>query len=128
MSIDCPYCPVSDPGTEILFDRELVLYMQAEKHQGSLKHSGVIIPKTHRDTVFDMTQEELLATFDLLAEVKSWMDSEFSPQGYNVGWNCYPTGGQLVMHAHMHVIPRFDKEPMAGKGLRAALKSEANSW
>ena len=42
------------------------------------------------------------------------MDKEFNPQGYNIGWNCCPVGGQLVMHAHMHVIPRFSQEPLAG--------------
>ena len=128
MSTDCPYCPVSDSDTQIIFDRELVLYMQADKYQGSLKYSGVIIPKAHRKTVFDMTPEEVVATFELLADVKSWMDSSCQPDGYNVGWNCFPTGGQEVMHAHMHVIPRFTAEPMAGKGIRAALKSDENKW
>lgn len=124
----CPYCPVSDPDTRIIFDRDLVLYMEAEKYQGSLRYSGVIIPKAHRETVFDMTAEEIAASFALLADVKAWMDERLSPEGYNVGWNCFPTGGQEVMHAHMHVIPRFTSEPLAGKGIRALLKSETNKW
>lgn len=124
----CPYCPVSDPDTQIIFDRDLVLYIEAEKYQGSLKHSGVIIPKAHRETLFDMTVDEIAASFALLSEVKTWMDERHSPAGYNVGWNCFPTGGQEVMHAHMHVIPRFGSEPLAGKGIRALLKSDANRW
>jgi len=35
---------------------------QHERHQGSLKHSG-IVPATYRLTVFDPTEEAILATF-----------------------------------------------------------------
>ena len=35
---------------------------------------------------------------------------------------------QEVFHAHLHVIPRFRQEPMAGQGIRSHLKSEANRW
>jgi len=128
MTNHCPYCPIDDPNINVIFDRELVLYMQDERYQGALKYSGVIIPKMHRDTVFDLTQREIVATFDLLADVKAWIDATYHPAGYNIGWNCYPIAGQEVMHAHMHVIPRFAAEPMAGKGLRAALKSDQNRW
>ena len=67
------------------------------------------------------------ATFRLLLRVKVWMDAELSPDGYNVGWNCGRVGGQEVFHAHLHVIPRFRQEPLAGQGIRSHLKSEANS-
>lgn len=93
MSDYCPYCPIDDPAVEIIFDHELVLYMQAEKYQGALKYSGVIIPKAHRETVFDMTSQEISATFELLAEVRRWLESTYSPGGYTIGWNCYPIGG-----------------------------------
>ncbi|WP_367946556.1 HIT family protein [Bacillus sp. V59.32b] len=31
------------------------------------------------------------------------MDSEYAPDGYNVGWNCKETGGQSIPHAHLHI-------------------------
>jgi histidine triad (HIT) family protein len=78
--------------------------------------------------VFDLTEPKIVATFRLLADVKAWMDERFRPAGYNVGWNCGSVGGQQVFHAHMHVIPRFAQEPLAGHGIRSHLKSEANRW
>lgn len=125
---DCPYCALQDPEHTIRFRNDLVLFLEDERFQGALKHSGVIIPVAHRPTAFDLTEDELLATFTLLAEVKRWMDDEFRPAGYNLGWNCGLTGGQTLFHAHMHVIPRFEQEPLAGKGIRALLKSDANRW
>ena len=126
--MSCIYCPITDPDQRIIFKEELVLFLQHERLQGALKHSGVIIPIQHRETVFDLTEAEILATFKLLAIVKQWMDESFGPDAYNVGWNCGKIGGQEVFHAHMHVIPRFRQEPLAGAGIRTLLKSDANKW
>jgi histidine triad (HIT) family protein len=126
--MDCPYCPIRDPEQKVIFESDLVLFLQDERYQGALRHSGVIIPIQHRETVFDLSDAEIAATFQLLARVKEWMDGRFSPDGYNIGWNCGRIGGQDVFHAHMHVIPRFRQEPLAGKGIRALLKSNANRW
>lgn len=125
--MSCPYCHL-DPAARIPFRNDLTAFIQDERFQGALKHSGVIIPNAHRETVFDLTEAEIRATFELLATVKRWMDDEFAPAGYNIGWNCGATAGQQVFHAHMHVIPRFAQEPLAGYGIRALLKSDANRW
>ena len=126
--IDCPYCSRRASGERGVFGGELVWFLQDPRYQGALKHSGVIVPVAHRETVFDLTESELAATFQLLRQVKAWMDAEFLPDGYNVGWNCGRVGGQEVFHAHLHVIPRFAQEPLAGHGIRSYLKSEANRW
>ena len=104
------------------------MFLQSEKEQGALRGSGVIIPVRHAETVFDLTREEIDATFALLKHAKAWMDEQYHPDGYNVGWNCGAVGGQLAMHAHMHVIPRFRQEPYAGRGIRYWLKQPANRW
>jgi histidine triad (HIT) family protein len=124
----CPYCPITDPAVKVIFEDDLVRFAQNERVQGALKHSGVIVPLQHRETVFDLTETEITATFRLLAVVKQWMDASFAPDGYNIGWNCGKIGGQELFHAHMHVIPRFRQEPLAGKGIRTWLKSDANKW
>lgn len=124
----CPYCPISDPAQKVIFENDLVLFIQDERYQGALKHSGIIIPTQHKETVFDLSNAEITATFRLLSVVKKWMDASFAPDGYNIGWNCGTIGGQAVFHAHMHVIPRFQQEPLAGEGIRSFLKSDANKW
>lgn len=76
--------------------------------------------------MFDLTTEEFVSTFSLLTDVKTLLDSEYNPQGYNLGWNCGEVAGQAVFHAHLHVIPRFKSEPYAGKGIRYWFKQESN--
>ena len=72
--MDCPYCVLEGPGPDIVFREELVWFVQDRRFQGALKHSGVIIPVAHRETVFDLTEAEIAATFALLSRVKAWMD------------------------------------------------------
>ena len=91
-----------------------------------LQGSGIIVPKAHRQSTFDLTPEEFVSTFSLLAEVKALIDAEYNPQGYNLGWNCGAVAGQTVFHAHLHVIPRYASEPYAGRGIRYWLKQEFN--
>ena len=126
----CSFCDLKkDPNIKVFFTNEMVLHCQNEKHQGSLKYSGVIIPVKHRETVFDLTENEIKATFKMLKEVRTWLDKKYQPDGYNIGWNCYEIGGQVSPHhAHMHIIPRFRQEPLAGKGIRTLLKSDQNRW
>ena len=129
MGHDCTLCHVSEnPDQKVIFGDDTVLFLQNEKEQGALVGSGVIIPVRHAETVFDLTPEEVCATFALLQHVKAWMDEHYHPDGYNVGWNCGAVGGQLAMHAHLHVIPRFRQEPYAGRGIRYWLKQPANRW
>jgi diadenosine tetraphosphate (Ap4A) HIT family hydrolase len=122
---NCLFCSIeSDLEQEVILSNQYCLFIQ--KSQEVLIGSGVIVPKKHRETVFDLSQDEWNATFELLQEVKAYLDSKYKPQGYNVGWNVGSVGGQEIFHAHLHVIPRYDDEPMSGKGIRYWLKQLQN--
>ena len=88
--------------------------------------SRIIVPRQHRTSPFELTEEEITATFELHRDAKAEIDSSISPDGYNLGWNCGSIAGQEVVHDHLHVIPRFRDEPLAGKGIRYWLKQENN--
>jgi histidine triad (HIT) family protein len=87
---------------------------------------GMIIPKTPRETVFDLLPEEWMATQELLHQAKTLLETELSPDGYTIGWNVMPVGGQSVPVAHLHIVPRFAAEAYAGRGLRWWLKQKEN--
>ena len=67
----------------------------------------LVIPKRHHTTVFESTFEELNAMFDLLSQSKAIIQKEHNPDGYNVTANCGLAAGQIIMHAHFHLIPRY---------------------
>ena len=70
--MDCPYCLIRDPEQEVVFESDLVRFLQDRRYQGALKHSGVIIPLKHEETVFDLSDAEIAATFRLLSQVSEW--------------------------------------------------------
>ncbi|HYK73833.1 MAG TPA: HIT family protein [Pseudoneobacillus sp.] len=121
----CPLCNLDlDPEQRITLENDYGFFVQ--KPQAVLEGSGLIIPKRHRETVFELTKKEWEATYELLQEVKKYLEKHFQPEGYNIGWNCGSVGGQEIFHAHLHIIPRFKDEPLAGKGIRYWLKQPSN--
>ncbi|WP_188207244.1 HIT family protein [Alkalibacillus aidingensis] len=126
----CVFCdPDLEPDQKIILSNEHCMFLQLDQAQikgSQLEGSGLIVPRMHRETVFDLSRKEWEATHDLLQQVKGHLDQTFQPQGYNVGWNCGEIGGQHIFHAHLHVIPRFEDEPLAGKGIRYMFKGEEN--
>jgi len=90
----------------------------------NLRGSFVIIPKSHVSSPFDLSDKEWADTKNMMDIIKNYIDKNYNPGGYTVGWNVGATAGQTVPHAHLHIIPRFDSEPLAGKGIRHWLKKQ----
>lgn len=119
----CPFCWPAVQKEAVAVTTHHVLIRSFDP---VLEGSYMIVPKVHHETVFDLTAEEWEDLHGLLLHTKARIDADWSPDGYNIGWNCYAAGGQTVPHAHLHIIPRFADEPLAGKGIRHHLKQESN--
>ena len=121
---NCRFCNRLADQTETILENDLCVFLQ--KEESVLIDSGLIIPRAHRETVFDLTPSEWSALYDLIHQAKTLLDQTYQPDGYNLGWNCGATGGQHVFHAHLHIIPRYKDEPYAGKGIRYWLSQDEN--
>ncbi|HSG28711.1 MAG TPA: HIT family protein [Candidatus Krumholzibacterium sp.] len=104
--MDCPFC---DPEI-VIFDNDHAVAVP-DRSPVSRGHT-LIIPKRHVETLFDATDEEVLACWQLVQQVRDRLEGEYSPDGYNIAVNSGRAAGQSVMHAHIHVIPRY-----GGKGI-----------
>jgi diadenosine tetraphosphate (Ap4A) HIT family hydrolase len=67
----------------------------------------LFIPKRHHTTIFESTPAEVSAIFELINKAKLSLQKEHNPDGYNIQVNCGEVAGQIVMHAHVHLIPRY---------------------
>ncbi|MCL2405250.1 MAG: HIT family protein [Defluviitaleaceae bacterium] len=113
------------------FENESVIGVPSTDNDGNiftqtLVGSYVVIPKSLVGTPFDLSEQEWVDTKRMIDTIKHHLDNEMSPDGYNLGWNVGRVAGQTVSHAHLHIIPRFDDEPFAGKGIRHWLKKNEN--
>jgi diadenosine tetraphosphate (Ap4A) HIT family hydrolase len=124
----CTFCDLEAlrPRAVLLLEDELCVFLNSDDLEGDLlRGSGVIFPKAHRPTVFELTPAEIQSTFELLRQARPLLDERYKPDGFNIGWNCYAAGGGAP-HAHMHVLLRFADEPKAGQGIRWPLRQPDN--
>jgi diadenosine tetraphosphate (Ap4A) HIT family hydrolase len=122
--LDCPFCLENDQLVGRIIARDQHCYM-VEFRGPVLADAVMIIPMRHVATPFELTDDEWRSTHALMRQAKEFLDKQ-QPQGYSVGWNVHEVGGQSIPHAHLHVIGRFADEPLAGQGIRHALKQESN--
>jgi diadenosine tetraphosphate (Ap4A) HIT family hydrolase len=66
----------------------------------------IVVPRRHVADYFDMTAEEQAAVLALLNEARRLIETQYHPDGYNIGVNVGKAAGQNRMHVHMHLIPR----------------------
>lgn len=119
-------------AAEIYFENEYCVYASTRDVRDPpdvLPGSGIAVPIAHRSSPFDFTPQEWAAMHDVLLKAKVAWDERLAPDGYFLSWTCFPASAEAVagMHAHLHVVPRFDDEPYADRGGRTAIKDRANT-
>ena len=121
----CPFCSVPDDRILLQNDHAIVLLDAFPVSEG---HS-LVVPKQHVLSVFDLPAEEQAALWRLVAELRERLKERLHPDAFNIGLNDGEAAGQTVMHAHIHVIPRFrgDVEEARG-GVRRVLPKKAAYW
>jgi histidine triad (HIT) family protein len=121
---DCRFCLANGLLVDApLFGNDSCFFLGSK--DAILSHGGMIIPRRHVTTPFELNEAEWRDTFALLNEAKAHLDAAL-PDGYTIGWNVGRVGGQTVDHTHLHIIARFADEPLAGQGLRHHLKQPSN--
>ena len=100
---DCIFCNI--PQDELIAENDLcfAIYDDFPVSKGHV----LIIPKRHVADYFSLTEDEVMAIQIMLREIKTKLDADLSPDGYNVGINVNEAAGQTVFHVHVHLITRF---------------------
>jgi len=99
----CLFCNTKESG--INFENELA-YASYDTYPVS-KHHYLIIPKRHIKDFFELTNQELLACYNLIKKVKDKvLQKDPKVEGFNLGTNIGKVSGQSIFHCHFHLIPR----------------------
>lgn len=110
---DCIFCKIvrgEVPAYKIYEDEEILAFLDINPvHEG---HT-LVIPKDHFENIYTLPQETLarltLATQKVAIAVKNGVEAS----GINIVMNNEHDAGQLVFHAHLHVIPRAQNDGLA---------------
>ena len=121
----CPFCDL--PRESVVAESRHALAIR-DRYPVSRGHT-LVIPRAHAETLFAQGAEIQADIWRLVARVRSELKSEFNPDGFNVGLNDGQAAGQTVRHAHVHLIPRFDKDVADPRGgIRWIVPERAAYW
>ncbi len=111
---DCVFCEQFDKNRIVYEDDTWIAVY--DSYPVSKGHT-LLIPKRHCETFFDLNDAETGSLVTTINIVKSVLEANFKPNGFNIGANCGKSAGQTVMHCHIHLIPRYDgdvEDPRGG--------------
>ena len=110
MAADCIFCKIVKgeiPSTRILETDEAYSFLDINPiNPGHL----LVIPKKHFNTIFEIPDSTLAELMSCVKKLSEAVYKAVSAEGINILQNNYRAAGQLVDHAHFHVIPRFTND------------------
>lgn len=124
-SRDCPFCTLS---TDRIWLETDIGYAIPDRYPVSQGHT-LVIPRRHVRGVYDLDSGELAEVWTLVGQVRAKLAGEFDPDGFNIGVNDGVAAGQTVLHAHVHVVPRFSGDVVDPRGgIRWVIPERAPYW
>lgn len=107
---DCIFCKIIKgeiPCAEIYSDDNVLAFLDIGPVN---KGHTLIIPKQHYGNIFDIPAELAPAIINAQKIVGKAILATTGATGLNIFMNNHPDAGQLVFHAHWHLIPRFSDD------------------
>ncbi len=106
MEKDCVFCKIVSGEEKVDFIYENDNFFVIRDQNPRTKGHSLVIPKKHFVNTLDLPSTLGRELIDAVKSVASDLLKEEDVEGFNVLQNNFSVAGQLVMHAHFHVIPR----------------------
>ena len=72
----------------------------------------LVIPRTHTRDLLEISQDDLAACVELAQSIARRMHDGLGAAGVNLINSCGAPAWQTVFHFHLHVIPRYEGDPL----------------
>ena len=115
MDPHCPFCRIvvgDEPASLVFQDESTLAFLD---HNPVTRGHVLVIPRAHVLDIYGCDDEQAAALMVSGAKVARAVKSALGCAGVNLWMANERPAGQVVMHAHLHVIPRY---PGDGFGLR----------
>ena len=121
---DCLFCKIirgEIPSYTVFENDDVKAFLDISQ---VTKGHTLIIPKKHLVNLFDYSQEDAARFLQYIPVVaQAIKKSDPTIKGLNVEVNNGEIAGQVVMHSHIHFIPRFE-----GDGLKLMTRNNADKY
>lgn len=104
---DCPFCNIVTgeiPSEKIFEDDAVVAFLDI--HPIGKGHL-LVIPKVHAENMSSMSEDNYATLMRRVHMLAPHVRAVTGAEGINIGMNNGAAAGQLIFHAHVHIIPRF---------------------
>ncbi len=109
---DCLFCKIvagEVPSTRVHEDDRTIAFMDINP---ATRGHLLVIPREHATDVRDIPTEDLHAVLDVVQRLARTMEDKLGADGVNLLNSTGRAAWQTVFHFHLHVIPRYDNDPL----------------
>ena len=109
---DCIFCKIVAgelPATIVAEGERSIAFMDI---QPASRGHALVIPRAHCKDVHEIEPEDLRAVAVMAQELATRMRDVFGADGVNLLNSSGAAAWQTVFHFHMHVIPRYEGDPL----------------
>ena len=107
---DCIFCKIVRgelPSYKVYGDDSVLAFLDI--HPINPGHV-LVIPKQHAMNIFDISAESWVHVQEVARKIAIALEQATSADGVNIMMNNREHAGQVVDHAHVHLIPRFKND------------------
>ena len=112
MASDCLFCGIvagDVPAQIVDSDEHTVAFMDINP---ATRGHALVVPREHTSDLMEISDEDLARTNAAARRLARRMDEVLEPDGFNILNSCRPAAWQTIFHFHLHVIPRYDDDPL----------------
>ena len=112
MAEDCLFCGIlagSVPSETIDSDERTVSFMDINP---ATPGHALVVPRAHSKNLLEIERDDLEATAVAAQRLAKRISETLGADGINVINACGPAAWQTVFHFHLHVIPRYEDDPL----------------
>ena len=110
--MECLFCAIvagEIPSTKVYEDAHVLAFMDiAPANPGHL----LVIPKQHYRNIFDMPAAIGSKIMEAAIPLATAIRKALNPDGLNLFQSNEAAGFQTVFHFHLHLIPRWETDPL----------------
>lgn len=108
---DCVFCKIVAgelPSYKVYEDGATLAFLDI--HPVAPGHALIIPKSTDSSNIFDISSESWAAMAETARKVAIAMEKSLSCDGVNLMMNNREHAGQIVLHPHIHLIPRYKND------------------
>ncbi len=104
---DCVFCKIvrgEIPAEKVYEDDNFLAFLDITPiNPGHV----LLIPKEHYENLYNIPDETMQKAGPIIKKLALMVKKGTDAEGVNLGMNNEKAAGQLVPHAHFHIMPRF---------------------